>query len=92
MVKEYEMTGACPVIVSNYGRVEPGSANFQCEMEAAQEAFFVKIGAVRVVKELPDATHAALPPEPIDGGVDFEGRTLKTWPTSWPRRSQDEEA
>ena len=39
MVREYSMTGACPIIVGGYGRVEPESGTFRCEMEPAQEAF-----------------------------------------------------
>lgn len=87
MVKEYAMTGALPVIVGGYGRVEPGSPNFKCDMEPGQEQFLVKIGAVRVVRELPDEAHAALPPEPVDGGLEVEGRQLSSWPTGWPRET-----
>lgn len=91
MVKEYVMTGACPIVVGGYGRIEPGAPPFACEMEAEQEKFFVKIGAVRIVQELPGAAPTTPPPELVDGALEFEGRELKTWPTSWPRRPEPEE-
>lgn len=88
MVKEYEMTGACPIVVGGFGRVEPETGTFKCEMEAAQEVFFLKIGAVRIVRELPEATHAPKPSEAMaaDDLVEFEGKKLETWPSGWPRR------
>lgn len=90
MVKEYEMTGTCPIIVNGYGRVEPETGTFRCEMEAAQEAFFSKIGAVRIVAELPNAaTPGPKALDTIDGEVEFDGRTLKQWPASWPRRPEE---
>lgn len=91
MVKEYEMTGAMPIVVGGYGRVEPGSPAFQVEMEAPQEAFFLKIGAVRIVREVPGAVSVALPAAPIDGVVEFEGRKILTMPTGWPHRPEPEE-
>jgi len=90
MVKEYNHTGACPVIVGGYGRVEPGTT-FRCEMEAGQEAFLLKIGAVQVVRELPKAKHAPLPPTPADGVVEFEGKVLPTHPTGWPKRTVEDD-
>lgn len=89
MVKEYEMTGTCPIVVGGYGRVEAGAPNFSAEMDAQQEAFFQRIGALRVVRELPGASVAPLPPPPIDGLVEFEGRTLSTLPTGWPHRDEE---
>lgn len=86
MVKEYQHTGACPVIVGNYGRVEPGT-KFQCEMEPEQEAFMLKIGAVRVLRELPKAVHKPLPPQPAEGVMEFEGKVLDAQPTGWPKRT-----
>lgn len=91
MVREYEMTGTMPIIVGGYGRVEPYSGKFQCEMEAVQESFFVRIGAVRVLRDLPEARNVPLPPRPIDGVVEFEGRTLTSMPTGWPHRPSQED-
>lgn len=92
MVREYEMTGTMPIIVGGYGRVEPGSKNFTCEMEPAQEAFFVKIRAVRVVADRPDAKHEPLPPVPVgDGIIEFEGQRLTHVPSGWPIRPDEVE-
>lgn len=92
MVKEYQMTGSMPIVVNGYGRVEPRSVNFTCEMEAEQEKFFLKIHAVAVVREVPDAKHEALAPPPIDGVVEFEGRVLQHLPSSWPHRDPELDA
>lgn len=88
MVREYEMTGAMPIIVSGHGRVEPGSGRFRCEMDPAQEEWFVKIGSVAVVGDGGEASPA--PSADLEGGViEFEGKTMKAWPTSWPRRPEE---
>lgn len=87
MVKEYAMYGVCPIVVGGYGRVEPDSGTFRCEMEPAQEAFFLKIGAIKVLQELPGETVAPVAAAAIDGDVEFEGRTLTTWPSGWPRET-----
>ena len=71
MAKNYEHTGALPIVIGGYGRVLPGT-KFCCEMEPAQEEFMVKIGAVKVTGELPADAEAPEPPK-------------QPWPTSWPK-------
>lgn len=71
MAKKYQHVGTLPIVVGDYGRVIPGQA-FSCEMDPAQEAYFVRINALRVVEELEDG--AAVEAPPLDG----------VWPTNWP--------
>jgi len=66
--KVYEHVGECPVRVTGLGWVRPKSGQFIVEMLPEEEAFFTKIGAIRVVREAaegeansdpkPDGPHA----------------------------------
>ena len=54
MKKKYQHTGAHPIVIDDYGRVEPGFKRFfVCDMPEVQEAFFLKIGAIKIVEEVP---------------------------------------
>lgn len=74
MAKEYAFVGVLPAVIPNYGRVEPGSPNFKADIEPEWEAFAIKAGVLRIVRDL--AEQESLTPAPKDSA---------TWPTSWPR-------
>ena len=57
MKKEYRHKGACPIIVHGFGRVNPGVQSFVCDMDPTQEEFFLRIGAIVVLKEVPILPH-----------------------------------
>lgn len=78
MAKRYQHVGTLPIVVGDYGRVLPGT-KFSCEMDPAQEAWMIRINAIRVLEELP--TDAELPPAPKDSA---------TWPQSWPLAAHEQ--
>lgn len=81
MAKEYEFIGALPVTIPGYGRCEPDTGRFRCELDPEWEAFALKAGILRVVRELEDG--AKLSRAPKDSA---------TWPTSWPRTPREQVA
>ena len=56
MKKEYRHTGSQPILINGFGRRNPGSPAFICEMEPEQERFFSMIGAIEVIREVPEET------------------------------------
>lgn len=78
MAKEYRFIGAVPVVIPDYGRVEPDSGKFRCELDPAWEAFAVKAGILQVVRDL--AEDERLSPAPKD---------TSEWP-SWPRTPREQ--
>lgn len=80
MAKRYQHVGTLPIVVGDYGRVIPGT-KFSCEMDPEQEAWLIKINALRVLEELPP--EAELDPAPKD---------TATWPQSWPRAAHEQVA
>lgn len=48
MKKTYVMTGSQPIVLSDGHVIAPGAGEFTASMDAGQEAFFVRVGAVRI--------------------------------------------
>ena len=86
MKKEYRHVGVCPIIVEGFGRVNPGTPSFICEMDAYWEKSFTEGGAIVVLREVPDETPDSEPsrPKPRPGG-----RTNPADVMPWPGRDED---
>lgn len=80
MAKEYEMIGSVPIVVDGYGRVAPGAGKFKHELSKYWEDFFVKIGALKVVRELGANESVTEPAYKKD-----------SWPTSYPKFKHEQE-
>ncbi len=68
-LKEYELTGAQPILVDGYGRVEPDPDGyrviFRCEMTPKQEDWFLRVGCIKVVDSaLPEGSEPTRPKRP----------------------------
>ena len=78
--KQYEMTGALPIIVMGYGRVEPGAKPFVCEMEEEQEKFLFTIGAIKIRKEVAPEVPDTVPDKPSTAAWPIEAKQWQVDP------------
>jgi len=63
MKKLYRITGTQPFRVTGFGRVNPGTNKTMVIdfADAGEEAFMLQIGAVQIVKEMPEETPLSKP-------------------------------
>lgn len=78
--REYQMVGTMPLAINRFGRVEPGCRNFVHDMDDDQEAFFLRINALRIVRDVPPGKKL----KDVDVAL-----PIVTGPDLWPIRPED---
>lgn len=79
-LKEYRHKGVCPIIVEGYGRVNPGTPSFVCEMDPYWENSFLTNGSIEILDEnTKKAKTKPSVPKPWPGGLQNPA-DVKPWP------------